>query len=222
MKNKNNLLSVLLYLSIIFLILTLSISLPILVRPFYYAHIDEYNIDEHSGFTKNEIKEAYNDVLDYLIIPSKTSFSAGVMKFSVEGADHFLDCKKLFALNFKILFLAFLALSLIIVLKKRMNFKLSYFFSHTPLFWSGITTISLPVILGLLIVPNPDYAFVLFHKIFFPGKDNWIFNPYTDEIISVLPQQFFFNCALLIGTSMLILSIICIIFDFHIKGSDKK
>ena len=43
-----------------------------------------------------------------------------------------------------------------------------------------------------------DRAFVVFHSIFFPGKDNWRFDPAADQIIEILPQEFFRNCALLI------------------------
>ena len=48
-----------------------------------------------------------------------------------------------------------------------------------------------------------DRAFVVFHAIFFPGKDNWIFDPATDQIILVMPEVFFRNCALLIGGVLL-------------------
>lgn len=40
-----------------------------------------------------------------------------------------------------------------------------------------------------------DRAFVVFHALFFPGKDNWLFDPETDQIITILPQVFFRNSA---------------------------
>ena len=46
-------------------------------------------------------------------------------------------------------------------------------------------------------------AFTVFHAIFFPGKDNWIFDPAVDQIILVMPEVFFRNCALLIGGVLL-------------------
>ena len=49
-----------------------------------------------------------------------------------------------------------------------------------------------------------DRAFVVFHSIFFPGKDNWIFDWQTDPIILFLPQDFFRNCALLILALLLV------------------
>ena len=58
------------------------------------------------------------------------------------------------------------------------------------------------VLIGLVSI-NFDKAFVIFHKIFFPGKDNWMFGP-GDQIINALPQQFFMNCAILIASSIVI------------------
>ena len=39
---------------------------------------------------------------------------------------------------------------------------------------------------------------MLFHALFFPGKDNWLFDPRADQIINILPQEFFRDCAILI------------------------
>ncbi|MDY6096348.1 MAG: DUF1461 domain-containing protein [Oscillospiraceae bacterium] len=32
---------------------------------------------------------------------------------------------------------------------------------------------------------------------FFPGKTNWLFDPRTDQIILILPDTYFRNCAIL-------------------------
>ena len=49
-----------------------------------------------------------------------------------------------------------------------------------------------------------DRAFVIFHRVFFPGKENWIFDWQTDPIILFLPQDFFRNCAILILLLLLV------------------
>ena len=54
------------------------------------------------------------------------------------------------------------------------------------------------LIVGGLAALDFDRAFVIFHSVFFPGKDNWIFDWQTDPIILFLPQDFFRNCAVLI------------------------
>ena len=57
--------------------------------------------------------------------------------------------------------------------------------------------------LGALAALDFSRAFTVFHAVFFPGKDNWLFNPATDEIILIMPERFFLNCALLIGAVLL-------------------
>ncbi len=222
MKKTNTLISVFTFLATSLFILSFSISLPIFIRPFYYAHIDAFDLPSSSGFTKTEIKIAYDEVLDYLTNPCTTTFSAGNMKFSSDGAAHFLDCKKLFTTNFVVLLLSSFFISFTIFFKKRKKITTALFINHSPIFWSGITTLVSTLICGILIPLDPESAFTIFHKIFFPGKTNWVFNPYTDEIINVLPQDFFFNCAILIGLSILILSTLCITSDFIKKGKSKR
>ncbi|MBQ2432227.1 MAG: DUF1461 domain-containing protein, partial [Peptococcaceae bacterium] len=56
-------------------------------------------------------------------------------------------------------------------------------------------------------------AFVTFHSIFFPGKENWILNYRTDPIINVMPQDFFMHCAILIGAIIVMTSLVIIIWQ---------
>ena len=58
-----------------------------------------------------------------------------------------------------------------------------------------------------------DRAFVVFHALFFPGKDNWLFDPETDQIITILPQIFFRNCAILILAVLILGCASLIVFD---------
>ena len=67
-----------------------------------------------------------------------------------------------------------------------------------PAFWAGAGLGGAFLMVGGLAALDFDKAFVVFHALFFPGKDNWLFDPRTDEIITILPQEFFMNCALLI------------------------
>ena len=48
---KNKLLSVLCAVSVFLFLLTVSIGLPIYIRPFYYAHIGACNLETVSGYT---------------------------------------------------------------------------------------------------------------------------------------------------------------------------
>ena len=53
----------------------------------------------------------------------------------------------------------------------------------------------LPIVIavvGLLI--GFDQFFTLFHEMLFPGDSSWLFNPATDPIIWVLPEEYFMHC----------------------------
>ena len=73
-----------------------------------------------------------------------------------------------------------------------------------PGFWAaaGLGVSFLAV--GGLAALDFDRAFVVFHSLFFPGKDNWIFDWSMDPIILFLPQDFFRNCAILILVLLLV------------------
>ncbi|MDD6160546.1 MAG: DUF1461 domain-containing protein, partial [Oscillospiraceae bacterium] len=48
-------------------ILSFSIAVPILCRSFYYAHIGPLRLEERTGLTRAEIKDAYTEMLDYCL-----------------------------------------------------------------------------------------------------------------------------------------------------------
>ena len=206
---KNKILSGLLAFFIAILIITFSIGLPIYFRPFYYAQIEILDIEGYSGADYETIKEAYDELLDYLTVPGK-EFSTGDFKYSENGKSHFVDCKVLFDLNayaFLISLIGFIALT---VLNKKGVFELWRPFGMNIAFCSGAYTLTGFAIIGGLAALDFDAAFTVFHRIFFPGKDNWLFSWYEDEIIRILPQDFFMNCAILILVSIILICLGCI------------
>ena len=74
--------------------------------------------------------------------------------------------------------------------------------------------------LGGLVALDFDRAFVVFHAVLFPGKDNWLFNPYEDEIIMALPEEFFMNCAILIASSVILISLFLLIRGIILARKD--
>ena len=186
------------------LVITFSIGLPIYFRQFYYWHIDGLDMVERTGYDYETIKNAYDDVLDYLTVPGN-EFGTGELAFSEEGASHFADCKLLFDLNGWAFIISLLLFGLLVTLQRREVITLYRPRGFSISFWSGVGTLSFFASVALLASLDFNTAFVVFHSIFFPGKDNWLFNPHTDEIIRVMPQQFFMNCAILIVCSIIIL-----------------
>lgn len=207
--------------ALFFFILSFSIGLPIYFRPFYYAHIDSLELSEKSGFTESEIRETYDAVLDYLTLPGK-EFSTGIMAHSPDGEMHFADCKALFNLNAAILLFSFATLLILIVLRRSGKVAPFRLGGYSSGFWAAIFAIAFPVIIGGLAAINFDLAFTVFHKIFFAGKENWRFDYRTDEIIRVLPQEFFMHCAILIGASILLISAVIILTELLNQKNNKK
>ncbi len=194
---KQRLLSILAAVSCFFLLLTASIGLPVYIRPFYYAHIEALGLPQQSGFSEGEIREAYDAVMDYLTLPGK-EFGTGAMAYSQAGAAHFADCRVLFFLNGGILLGSAVVLAVLLWMKKE-PYRLG---NRSAFFWAAVLALVAPVVIGGLAALDFDRAFVIFHSIFFPGKTNWLFDPNTDQIILVLPQVFFRNCAILIGAGL--------------------
>ena len=190
-------------------ILSGAIALPILLRPFYWWHIEPFGIPEYMGLTVEQIKQAYGEMLDYCMGLSKT-FSVGVLSFSESGAAHFADVRNLFILDLAVLIVAGIALAALCVIDRKKPVRLA---GHTPGFWSAIGLGTGFLAVGSLAAIDFEKAFTVFHKIFFPGKDNWVFDGNEDPVIYMLPAEFFRNCAILIFVVILLSCIGLLLYD---------
>ncbi len=200
----NRILSAIFALALVLFLITAAIALPIYCRGFYYAHIEPMGLPEYTGCTAEQIRAAYDEVLDYLTIPGR-EFGTGIFPYSQEGKAHFADCKVLFDLNRNILLSSALVLAVLLTGRRKWG---PYRLGHkSAAFWAAIVAVALPLCIGGLAAVNFDRAFTIFHQIFFPGKTNWIFDWRTDAIILVLPQDFFMHCAMLIGGGLLVFSL---------------
>ena len=207
---KTKLLSVLCAVCVVFFLLTAAIGLPIYIRPFYYAHIEAFDLPARSGYTAEEIRAAYDEVLDYLTLRGK-EFSTGVLPHSAEGKAHFEDCKVLFDLNASILIGSGLVLAVLFFMRKKWGpYRIG---KHSAYLWAAVLSVTAPIMIGCLAALDFDRAFVIFHSIFFPGKTNWVFDWYADQIIRVLPQEFFMDCAILIGVGLITMAVGILVWE---------
>lgn len=211
--------SLLLSVLIALVVLTASIAVPILCRPFYYAHIGAMGLTGY-GLSEERIREAYDQVLDYCT-GLREDFAAGVLPFSQSGADHFADVRALFLLDLRVLGVSLLMASAVLLLCRWRRIALHRFLGRGPGFWAAAGLGAVFLVVGALAALDFDRAFVVFHKLFFPGKDNWVFDWQTDPIILFLPQDFFRNCALLILALLLLWCGVLIGFDL-ISGRRKR
>ena len=195
-------------------ILTFSIGLPIYFRPFYYLHINALDLPAryNSECTYEMVKDAYDEILDYLTLPGK-EFGTGEFPHLPEGASHFADVKGLFTLNTVALISSAIILVTLYILIRKKIFSLEKKNGHHITYYVGTRALIGFVAVGLLAAINFSAAFDIFHRIFFPGKENWYFDYHVDPIIWVLPQRFFLNCAILILSSIIAICTGLIIYN---------
>ena len=177
------------------LVLSASIALPILCRPFYYLHIALLRLPE---------------MLNFCLFG--TPFGTGALRWSQSGMSHFADCARLFRLDFLVLG-GSAAVLLFCALLRRRGLRPARPLGHGDGFWAGILLSAAVLIAAILAALDFDRAFVLFHHLFFPGKDNWLFDPATDPVILILPEAFFRSCAILILAAVLLCCAALIIAD---------
>lgn len=194
------------------LVLTASIAAPLLCRPFYYAHIEALNLDGYTGLSVAQIKQAFDQVMDYCL-GLRPDFAAGVLPFSQSGASHFADVRVLFLLDLWVAVLSLAALVILFVIGRKRKLTPAPLLGHGPGFWAAIGLGGVFLIVGGLAATNFDRAFVVFHSLFFPGKTNWLFDWHTDPIILLLPETFFRNCAILILALLIFWCLVLIAAD---------
>lgn len=200
-----------------FFIISLAISLPILCRFIHTLCIEPMHIVEtlnnYTGqnYTYDDVVEAYNEVLNYCVF--YTEFGAGKLLYPEADVLHFEDCRVLFTLDLSVLLVTFIAIIVFKIIEKK---KRVIMFKPVTYLVTGILTIVLPLVLGGLCAIDFNAAFIKFHEIFFPGKDNWWFDPKVNYIVLILPEDFFMVCAIVIGAGVL-LGAITLMILFGIK-----
>lgn len=209
---KSRLLAVFLWLCASLWIISFSISVPILNKWYYYLQIEPLHIVEDSGYDRATIVDAYRHTVNYCI-GLEDEFHPGVLGFSESGASHFADCKKLFLLDLWIALITSVVLVIYWIFRKKISPHVKPLAGRNPFFWAGITVLVLFGVVGGLGSIDFDRTFVVFHQLFFPGKTNWLFDPAVDQVINILPEQFFMNCAILIVVLILALSILMMVLN---------
>lgn len=201
-------------------LLSFSIACPILIRGFYYQQIQSLDLVRQTGYSEETIREAYDEMMDYCTGGGEAAgrtFSVGSLAWSESGKAHFDDVERLFHLDFLVLGITGGILLIYILagfLTKASFFPPYRFRNRGPLFIGPVGLIAVFGIVGALAAVDFDAFFRTFHQLFFPGKENWIFNAETDEIIRILPQEVFQNFGLIVLGILLAGCAVCIVLDF--------
>lgn len=166
----------------------------------FYGDIKALDIPAISGLDRAEILENYRAVMAYLSPFSAGDFQLPTLAYSQQSIGHFADVRLFFNLLY---LLGTVSLALLFLLWKSIKKT-----EDTRLLKrSAVLTLAVPAVLGAVLAVNFDRAFVLFHSIFFEG-DSWLLDPREDAIINILPQSFFFHCALVIAGFWLLSSLL--------------
>ena len=218
---QSKLLSVVLILATMLFILSSSIAAATCWKGFYYLQIDNLNLIEETGLTREEIKTAYSEMVDFCN-GVKDEFSVGKLHYSESGKDHFVDCQKLFTLDLRILGISTCVLLLWAIVRRFVKVRSSLILGHNAGFWGAACLLVTAVVLTGLGSINFDRTFVIFHTLFFPGKTNWYFDPRVDEVINILPEVFFMRCAILIVCVLLLECTVLIVSDLVLRKKQKE
>lgn len=173
----------------------------------YRFDVKHLNIEATSGYSYDVIMDNYNALIAYC-----SPFFFGTLKFpsmaaSESGLSHFAEVKVIFNGCYVLLALSFILLCIIIFRKYK---RKDYSYLKT----ASITSIVFPVLVGLAMSINFDKAFVIFHKLFF-RNDDWLFNPATDPVITILPEAYFMHCAIFI-VSIVILGSLALLLAYKL------
>ncbi len=181
-----------------FLFLTsLSVTLVLNFRGLYYFDIDYLNLAEETGYSEEVIRENYDALIDYnLITNTDEALTLPDFPVSETGGIHFQEVKQIFVAVQILGILTGIVFLVVFWARRRLR-------DYGSLKLIPVFSIAIPAVLGIAIAVNWDAVFVEFHEIFFQN-DYWLFNPATDPVILILPDEFFAHCAVAILILMVI------------------
>lgn len=189
-------------------------------RPFYYMLIGPLKIVETSGYTREVIVEAFDDVMNFMWRGAE--FKTGQLAWTEEEKAHFEDCIPLFRLQLILTIICGVLLLAYFVLTKLKIIEKKKIFGVSPFAYGGGIAILILAFVGIFAAIDFDKLFTIFHQIAFPGKDNWVFNYETEQVINILPETFFLACVILILSIVVTLSLVAIILGIIFKDKKKK
>ncbi|HFI2691408.1 TPA: TIGR01906 family membrane protein [Streptococcus suis] len=135
-----------------------------------------------------DISYNFNILMTYLTNPFASVLDMPNFSSSEDGLKHFADVKGLFHLA-QLIFL--ISLPAVFYFWKEVVQKGYGKLYRTVFMWTALAPLLIALV-GLLI--GFDSFFVLFHHLLFPGDSTWLFDPLTDPVIYILPQEFFLHC----------------------------
>lgn len=150
--------------------------------------VEYLGLSELTGLSPAVIRENYDVLIDYnLALSGVTELQLPSFPMSEKGAIHFAEVRQIFlAIQYLAVLSGVCFWAGFFQKKKKQDYAFLKLLS--------MLTVILPVLLGILAYVWWDAFFEIFHKLFF-RNDYWLFDPMTDPVIWILPDQFFGHCA---------------------------
>lgn len=195
---------------IAFSILSIAVMFVVYGKWIYYIEIDLLHIPEISGMEKSEIIRNYDALITYLSPFYSGDLHLPTLPMSEGGRIHFVDVKNiLVSIQYMMCITVIVSLvgGMYLIKKKR----------EKVLLYGAIGTLLFPVVLLIPIAVDFEKSFVFFHELLFQN-DYWLFDPTTDPVILMLPEEFFMHAACVILLIVFLGSIFCYwLYRFFIK-----
>lgn len=197
------------------LILIISTLIITSIKPIYTFSINKFNIDESTNLSTDEMKKNYSYVINYLLYSKNDKFNLPSLEYSEDGAFHFQEVRELFKLAKVTILILAITLTIIFIIYTR------YYKSYRYLKYISLMSIVTPVIISIVVSTNFNFFFTVFHKIFF-NNNKWIFDPNTDPIINILPEEYFALCAGAIVILCILIGIVIYMLYNHYNEENIK
>ena len=189
-------------------------------RPFYYMLIGPLKIEETSGYSREVIVEAFDDVMNFMW--NGAEFKTGQLAWTEEEKAHFEDCIPLFRLQLILTIVLGIILLTYVILIKLKIIEHKKVLGISPVAYGGAIAILILAFVGIFAAIDFDKLFEVFHHIAFPGKENWMFDYNTEQVINILPESFFLACVILIISIVVLCSIGAILFVILTRTKKEK
>ena len=215
MKKKHLLFNISMSVIFFLFILCTSIFIVLLLKPLYSLDLKLLKIPETSGYSAEVCKKNYSVLIDYNMFwgPKTLNFPDFVM--SENGAVHFAEVKRIFVAA-EIISIVTTALTAIALIKAKEIKAYAWIPGGVGL------TLAMVGIVGVGCAFFWEKTFVLMHHILF-RNDFWLFDPGTDPVIRILPDQVFLHLGAAIMAFMVLFMIAgMIVFAVLRKKPAKK
>ncbi len=203
------------YISLTIPFLLVLISIRIVMSPLFLQF--EYNLPDFPedvyGFSREDRLRYAPYAIAYLLNDADIAFLGdlrfpdGKEMYNARELHHMRDVKTVTQYAYRIAVMVGLSVIIVGITLWRAKEKRSWL---RQALWSGsILTLGLIAAIVIMAVLNWDFFFTSFHNLFF-ASGTWRFE-YSDTLIRLFPEQFWFDAALTIG-SMTFIGAITIIF----------